>query len=144
MIREVNAVDHIAQIQELAAENWKETGFGFELKPSLKLHQLLQDAGVLIALAAFDGDEIVGYSTATVGPHMFNDEVMVCTTSALFVKKSHRGGSIPGRLVIETERAAKRRGAQLLFWQTRAGTELATTLKKRGYIDADVAVMKEI
>jgi len=144
MIREVNATDYLDQIKSLALENWQETGFEFELEPSRRIHELLELAGASIALAAFDGDEIVGYSTASIGPHLFNDSVIVATTNALFVKKSHRGGTIPGRLVIETERIAKQRGARFLFWQTRAGTGLANTLKKRGYIDSDVTVMKEI
>lgn len=144
MIREVKATDHLDSITALAAENWQETGFDFELKPSRALYKALEDCGALVCLAAFDEDEIVGYVTGTISGHIFNDSIKVCATDALFVKHTHRDGTIPGRLILETERLAKSKGARLMIWQTRAGTGLATTLMKRGYRESDLAVMKEI
>lgn len=144
MIREVNAVDYIDSIASLASENWSETGFDFEMKLDRELYQKLQNSGCLISLAAFDGDDVIGYATATVAPHIFNTSVQVCMSSALFVAKDKRNSTVPGRLILETEKAAKQRGARFMIWQTRAGTGLADTLRKRGYADSDVAVIKEI
>jgi predicted GNAT superfamily acetyltransferase len=144
MIREVNAVDYLDAIAGLAADNWGETGFDFDMKLDRELYRRLQDSGRLISLAAFDGDDVIGYATATVAPHIFNTDVHVCMSSALFVAKNKRSSTVPGRLILETERIAKKRGARFMIWQTRAGTGLADTLRKRGYSDSDVAVIKEI
>ena len=144
MIKSLNPDECREQVAGLVADNWIETGFDWELKPNWQMYGKLYEMGYLISLAAFDGDEIVGYSLATVSPHLFNSDVKVCTTSALFVKPSHRNRLVSGRLIVETEREAKRRGAIRVFWQTRANTPLAGLLRKRGYQDADVAMMKGV
>jgi predicted N-acetyltransferase YhbS len=144
MIKEVNAVDYLDAIASLASENWGETGFDFDLKLDRELYSRLHESGRMISLAAFDGDDVIGYATATVAPHIFNTGVQVCMSSALFVTKSKRNSTVPGRLMLEVEKAAKQRGARFMIWQTRAGTGLADTLRKRGYADSDVAVIKEI
>ena len=144
MIKSLNPDECKHQIAALVADNWSETGFDWELKPNWQMYGKLYEMGYLISLAAFDQDEIVGYSVATVSPHLFNSDVKVCTTNALFVKPSHRKRLVSGKLIVETEREAKRRGAIRILWQTRANTPLAEVLRKRGYQDADVAMMKGI
>jgi GNAT superfamily N-acetyltransferase len=144
MIKSLNPDECKDQIAALVADNWSETGFDWDLKPNWMVYGKLYEMGYLISLAAFDQDEIVGYSVATVSPHLFNGDVKVCTSSALFVKPSHRNRLVSGRLIVETEREAKRRGSVRVIWQTRANTPLAELLRKRGYQDADVAMMKGI
>lgn len=144
-IREVRITDYFEQAIPLMRENWSETGFNFELNPDIGRYQQLQDAGLVFALAAFDGDELVGYSSAAVVPHPFNPSILYCATDALFVAKSHRKGSIPGRLITETERIAKQRGAHLIAWHTRTGTPLAAIFTDRnGYQPGDSVVFKEL
>lgn len=143
-IREVNVTDHIGQVQYLLAENWAETGFDFDLCPDVAMMQRLQDAGVLFFLAAFDEAEIIGYSSAMIAPHTYNPAIVCCSSDALFVTKRWRPTSAGARLIIETERVAKRRGAVRMLWHTRAGTPLSSVLERRGYQPADIIVMKEI
>ena len=145
MIKVVKATDHLDDIVFLAEQNWSESGFDFPLKLSKELYGSFEECNALICLAAFDDDEnVVGYSTGLLMPHIFNPSIRVCQMHALFVQKDKRRSTLPGRLMLETERVSKDRGAQLLIWQTRAGTGLATTLAKRGYTEIDVAMMKEI
>lgn len=144
MIKSVNPSEYQYQVTDLIAENWAETGCDWEIKPNWQMYGKLFESGYLISLAAFDGNEIVGYSLATVSPHLFNPDVKVCQSSALFVRPLHRNRLVSGRLIIETEREAKRRGANRVVWQTRANTLLAGMLRKRGYEDADVAMMKGV
>lgn len=66
-LRLVNPADWIDAIRALLADNWAETGFDFELAPDVARYGALHDAGALFALAALDGDEVVGYCTAVVG-----------------------------------------------------------------------------
>ena len=144
-IKVVKATDHLDDIVFLTEQHWDEVGFDFNLSLSKELYGSFEDCNALICLAAFDDDEkIIGYSTGLLMPHIFNPSIRVCQMHALFVEKNKRSSTVPGRLMLETERVAKERGAQLLIWQTRAGTGLATTLAKRGYTESDVAMMKEI
>jgi GNAT superfamily N-acetyltransferase len=144
MIKSLNPKECQDQVAEMVAAHWDEVGFDWDIKPNWEMYGKLFESGYLISLAAFDGNEIVGYSLATISPHLFNPDVKVCQSSALFVKPLHRNRLVSGRLIVETELEARRRGATRVIWQTRANTPLAGMLRKRGYQDADVAMMKGI
>jgi GNAT superfamily N-acetyltransferase len=143
VIREANPSDYIDQIRELTQDNWRETGFDFPLDINVAMYEALYAAGCLICQVALDRDnEVIGYSTAFVGPHPFNPAVVMCESNALFVHRDFRSGVVPGRLIVETERAAKRKGATRMSWNTRAGTSLAAIFARRGYYVADQVVMR--
>ncbi|SDC69463.1 Acetyltransferase (GNAT) family protein [Massilia sp. PDC64] len=144
VIREIQAAEHIGKVQHLLAENWAETGFDFDLRPDIEMMRRLQDAGLMFVLAAFDGDEMVGYSSALISPHTYNPAIVCCNSDALFVHRAWRKTSAGARLIAETERVAAEKGASRMLWHTRAGTPLAASLERRGYTPADVIVMKEI
>jgi GNAT superfamily N-acetyltransferase len=143
-VKEARITDCAPMLADLIRENWAETGFGFELNIDFPRYQSLQDAGAVIAIAAFDGYKIVGYSTAVISGHLYNPAAVCCASDALFVRKEYRNGSTGLRLIRATEKLASERGARMMLWHTRAGTSLAKILKKRGYIPADVVVMKEL
>lgn len=144
-IAEVNIAEHVDRCLALLDENWAETGFDFPLDPDRRQYIAAQEAGILFALAAFDGEEVVGYSTAFVSPHHFNPAVVMCHSDALFVARSHRDSSAGARLIAETERVARERGAHRMLWHTRAGTALADVLSSRpAYQPADVVVVKDL
>lgn len=123
--------------------NWHETGFDFRLNPSEQMYRSAVDTGLMFVLMAFDGDNIVGYCSMVVHPHMHNPDVIVAGNDALFVKREYRG--ITGaRLIRLAENEAKLRGASWVVWRTRAGTDLYKAFIRRGYKPAEIAVMKEI
>jgi hypothetical protein len=62
-IREVGVVESIQKYRDLMLENWRETGFKFDFDPNLEMAQQMQDKGIMFALGAFDGDEMIGYSS---------------------------------------------------------------------------------
>jgi Acetyltransferase (GNAT) family len=139
----VNPADHMDSIRELMEANWAETGFDFPFNPSTQMYQAAVDAGVMFVMMAFDGDSIVGYCSMVVHPHMHNPDVIVAGNDALFVKREYRG--ITGaRLIRLAEHESKLRGATLVVWRTRAGTDLYKAFIKRCYKPAEIAVMKEI
>ncbi len=143
-VREFSIAEHFGRVQDLVRKNWAETGFDFELAPSRELYVRVQESGVLFALGAFEGDRIAGYSTAFVYPHHFNPAILHCSSDALFVDPAYRQSAMPGRLILATEAMARQRGAHRITWHTRAGTRLAAMFEKRGYLPADVCMMKEL
>jgi GNAT superfamily N-acetyltransferase len=78
-----------------------------------------------------------------VSPMLHNPDITCAANDALFVDPSRRG-YVGGRLMLEAEREAARRGATRIIWRTRAGTGLASALQKRGYLLADIGLTKEI
>lgn len=143
-IVQIQAADYIAQSMDLLRANWTETGFDFDLAPSVQIVQQLQDAGVMFVVAAFHGRQLVGYSSAMVSAHHFNPAIICCSSDALFVDPAFRNRTVLLRLMQETERIGKERGATRMLWHTRAGTSFAAVLEKRGYEPADIVVMKRI
>lgn len=130
-------------ITSLMIENWSETGFDFEFRPSVDMYRSAVESGVMFALVVTLESEIIGYCTMMIHPHMHNPSVIMAGNDALFVKKQYRG-IISARLIRAAEAESKKRGATRVLWHTRAGTPLADMLSRRGYKPADVVVMKEI
>lgn len=133
----------IPAITKLMVDNWEETGFDFEFRPSVDMYRHAVESGAMFVLVVCLENEIVGYCSMFVHPHMHNPKVIMAANDALFVKKEYRG-IISGRLIRSAEAEAKKRGATRVLWHTRAGTALAAMLERRGYTAADVVVMKEI
>lgn len=143
-VRDVDIAGEFEAALPLMRRNWAETGFAFPFAPSREMYEAAQAAGMLIAKGAMADGELVGYSTAVLTRHPFNPDVRVCASDALFMHPGHRAGALPGRLMLATEVEAQQRGARFMLWHTRAGTPLARTLARRGYVEADVVMMKEL
>lgn len=143
-IQSVDPAEYMPQIVPLLVANWAETGFDFEFKPDLEMYHNMWLSGVLVALAAWKDDEIVGYCTVIISAHPFNREVVLAAHDAMFVRPDMRRGLLTGRLMLAAEREAKIRGANRFSWHTRAGTDFAEMLKQHGYTEADVVVWREI
>ena len=138
----LNPAEWIPRVGELLAANWAETGFDFPFSPDVAMYQRLFEVGIVFAVGAFKADELVGYCTVCVIPHMHNPTIVVASNDALFVTPAHRNGSAAGRLILAAEAEAKRRGASRFTWHCRADTPLAAMLTKHGYEPVDNVVMK--
>lgn len=138
----VQPIEYMHKIVELMRDNWDETGFDFEFNPSADAYQKVVDCNAMFVIAAFDGDDVIGYCTMIISPHLHNPDVIVASNDALFVAKPYRNGMTSGRLIKAAEGEAKRRGASKVLWHTRAGTSFAAMLERRGYQPSDIVVMK--
>ncbi len=143
-VREVQIAEHVDKITELLQANWAETGFDFDFCPNFESYIEGQRQGLIIALAAFDGDEIIGYSTAVLHHHLFNPELIFCTNDALFLLPEYRKSINSARLILETERVAKERGAHQMMWHGRTGTPLAEILFNHGYQIDSIAMRRRL
>ena len=139
----VNPADQMDGVRELLALNWEETGFDYEFNPSKEMYQAAVDAGMMFAMAAFDGTRMIGYCTMLIHPHLHNPKIIMASNDALFVHPSYRG--ITGaRLIRNVEQEASRRGAKRVMWHTRSGTSLHLAMQRHGYTPTDIVMMKEI
>lgn len=143
-IQIVDPSEHMAQARELIAANWAETGFDFPFAPNEQAYAHLAQAGLLFAVAAFKQEEIIGYCTVMVSPHMHNPEVIVAANDALFVAPEYRKGTVTARIIRAAENEAARRGAGRFLWHCRAGTNFAQVLTRHGYEPVDNVVMRTI
>lgn len=143
-VRQGSLADNIDHMDALFTANWQETGFDFPLQLDKERYKQFEALGILVIVGAFDGDRVVGYSLASVLPHPFNPNVIFCNSDVLFLLKEYRNTSAGARLMAETKREAKRRGAHKVFWHARGNTEFAEMLRNRNLHLADEVFMEDI
>lgn len=134
----------LVDARDIVEANWAETGFDIPFAPNVEFYEQAEAVGAWFGLAAYDEEKLIGYSSAWVHRHPFNPAFVVAASEALYVKPAYRFSTATGRLIKATEQEAKKIGASRFMWHTRAGTPFADMLRKRGYEDLDVIVMKEI
>lgn len=143
-VRQGSLADNIDHMDALFSANWDETGFDFPLRLDKERYKQFEALGILVIVGAFEGDRVVGYSLASVLPHPFNPDVIFCNSDVLFVHRDYRHTSAGVRLMAETKREAKARGAHRIFWHARGNTEFARMLRKRNLHLADEVFMEVI
>ena len=99
------------------------------LKPDWERYELLQDAGKLFTLFAYEGEQIVGYSNNIIDRHLHYD-LIVCSNDVIFIDPAKRG-TVGRELIARTKMAAKDRGAGLMLWHAKPNTALAHIMKDK-------------
>ena len=138
----VNPATLIPHITDLLASNWSETGFDFPFNPDVSAYERMHELGICFAVAAIDGESVVGYCSVFVTKHPHSKDILIAGNDALFISQNHRNTLLAGRIIKEAEKEAKRRGANRFIWHCRWGTPLANTFKDHGYSPIDETVMK--
>ena len=113
------------------------------LSPDWLRYKALEQMDGLLLLAAFQDGALVGYAVTFLVTHMHACESLYGQNDVLFVDKGHRGKGVGLRLVRETERLAVSRGARMVTWGARKGSELAGLLPKVGYRATELLFTKE-
>jgi GNAT superfamily N-acetyltransferase len=132
---------------QLFEDHWQEIALNkgvMTLSPNWKSYYELEERGQLVALAAWFGDELVGYSVSFVFPHSHYSQVSVMQNDVLFVDKAHRKGGLGLRLIAETENIAAERGCQVVLFHSKKDTTLGKILDRRGYGIQDIIHSKVI
>lgn len=102
-----------------------------KLQPDVVRYRMLEDAGVLLILLAFDGQQLIGYSVNFVQTHLHYAGWVYCANDLFFITKEMRGAGIFGELKRRTREEAKARGAQRLLWHAKKDTALDAILSAR-------------
>lgn len=129
-------------------EHWLEIAKNKELMalaPDLERYSLLEEAGSLITLYAYDRDDnIIGYSVNIISPHLHYKELITAYNDLLYVKKEYRKGSVGIRLISETERVCRNSGAEIILFHAKEQTSLAGILPRKGYKTHEIIFSKEL
>lgn len=146
-IIETTIADKIAHCSTLIDEHWHESARNkhlMVLKPDVAHYEALEAAGCLLGLVAYVGDEIVGYSVNVLSPHLHYADLICAHNDVLFVAKSHRESPLGMKLIRDTERAAKARGAHLMLWHAKENTTLSRILPRMGCNTQEIIYSKEL
>jgi predicted GNAT superfamily acetyltransferase len=132
-IREIQVTEWIDQAWSLFEAHCEEIAQDMLLAPDLDAYCLLEDRGALLSLGAFEGDEIVGYSVNLITHNLHHANVTICQNDILYLREDKRQGATGLKLMRETERMAKERGAHMVIWHAKPETNLSGILPRMGY-----------
>lgn len=146
-IIETTIADKIEHVPGLLEAHWHESARNkhlMVLKPDMARYQALEAAGSLLSLVAYVDDQIVGYSVNIVTPHLHYADLLCAHNDVLFIAKEHRETPLGLKLIRETERAARARGANLMLWHAKPGTALSAILPRLGSKVQEIIYSKEL
>lgn len=113
------------------------------LNPARPVYDALEQLGTLIVLAAYEGDEMVGYSANILAPNLHYSDVFMCQNDVLFTVP-HARSRVGLSLIRATEKAARESGCQIVLWHAKPGTALDKLMALKGSKVQDIIYMKEL
>lgn len=114
------------------------------LAPNVDAYHALENTRSLLALVAYRGEEIVGYSINFIGPHLHYSALRYAHNDALYIKPEYRRGRLGLRLMRETERLAQERGARMMTWHAKPGTTLEKLVQRLNYEIEETIYFREL
>jgi len=108
------------------------------LKPDHEKYLAMDCAGLLLIIGAYRGKRLIGYSVSIVTNNLHYADLMMCQNDVLFLTKSERKGSAGLRLIRETQKQAKARGADIALWHAKPETNLDALMPRMGGSVQDV------
>lgn len=134
-------------LPSLLEEHWDEVAKNKQLmilKLDIEKYKLFEELGILVALFAYAEDKIVGYSFNLIQPHLHYADLICAYNDLLFVSKAYRNSPLGIKLIKETEKIAKTKGARLMLWHAKENTTLAKILPRMGCNIQEIIYSKEI
>lgn len=149
LVESSTITDKIERCKALAVAHWEELAKNKQLMVlnlDVQRYAQLERAGMLFGIWAYEGDDIVGYSINVFGTNLHYADLVYAQNDLLFVSKEHRTGTTGLKLIKETERVAKERGAKMLIWHAKEHSTLESLFRKPrfGYGIQDIMFSKEL
>lgn len=142
-----NLADHIEANMALGQQHYDEIALNKRVmvfKPDLPRFRQLEDAGLLLSLGVFDGDQVVGYSVNIITTHLHYANLVHAHNDMIFLAKPYRNGKVGLQLIKATQAACKERGAVMMTWHAKENTALAALLPRLGCKVQDILFSEEL
>lgn len=146
-ITEIKATDKIEECWDLLQAHREELTTHKNimiLKPDIARYKRLEDNNNLLTLALYNEDKIVGYSVNIIVNNLHYSDLVVCQNDILFITPNYRGGIWGIKLIAETERLARERGATFITFHGKENTAFSNLMPRIGYGVQDIVFSKEI
>lgn len=144
-IKEIVATEKIEECWGLLSQHRDELATHKEmmvLKPDIQKYKNLEERGALFTLALYDEDKIIGYSVNVLASNIHYSDLLVSQNDILYVHPAHRKGRWGIKLISETERMAKERGATFIIWHGKEKTAFSDLMPRLGYGIQDILYSK--
>lgn len=135
----------------LLRKHWEEVDVFHEdapLDPDWKRYAQLEEFGWLGVMTARAGDELVGYMTLVIGPHLHHKTVKWATVDVMYLAPAYRAGWTGVRFIKAVEKGLRKLGIKV-FWfaikehfKNRRGRDVGDVLKFLGFDCVEVTYAK--
>lgn len=136
MIREVSLATARVLCEHLLAEHYEEVAKFKDvavLKPDWARYKEAEREGRLLILIICEGNRGIGYSANFLQMNLHYSDLLFAQNDVLYLSPEHRKGALGYRLILETEKRAKERGAKLMLWHTKPQTTLEALMPRLSY-----------
>ena len=146
-IEEIKLTDHIDEMWELFSLHRDELATHKDimvLKPDWDRYRNLENAGMLLTLAVYDENKIIGYSVTLLYHNMHYFDLADAFNDVLYIHSSYRNRPWGIRLIKRTEDEVRKRGAKMMLFHGKPGTVFSTIMPRMGYNVQDIVLSKEL
>lgn len=113
------------------------------LAPDWRRYHAMEEAGMLVTLFAYEGEEIVGYSCNIVTQNLHYSDLRYAHNDVLYLAPEHRG-LLGLRLIRATEKSVAEEGGQMMIWHAKEHSTLDLLMPRLGYRIQDKLYSKEL
>ena len=132
-------INEMRELAEVMFENhYQEVALDkkvMKLDINWKRYYALEEQDAVCCLAAWLGNEMVGYSVNVIYQHMHYQDVKVIHNDVLFVAREHRGGGLGVKLIEATEIAGRYLECDVLLFHSKPGPDLEQILAIKLNVD---------
>lgn len=131
-IKEVSLIESFPLMRELMQLHWEESEEGaldaeFEIDEAT--YKILEDAGTVVFLLAWQNGIPIGYSSNILNYSIHYRGLKVATNEAIFIRKEYRNSNIGLKLITATKKACKTKEARYIFWHAKPESSLDRLLQ---------------
>lgn len=135
----------IGEIKPLLELHWQEIATdrdAIPLDPNFEQYRAMEAAGNLVILTAREAGALIGYSIFFLIRHPHYQSTVFAMNDILFVTPAKRGGRAGLRLIRESERVMRERGASKISWHIKAMHDFSPLLHRIGYATEEIILAK--
>lgn len=146
-IRNDDAYSAREHVEGLLQEHYDEVAKNKDLMvldPDWDKYFVLEEAGKLITVLAFEGSTCVGYCVSLLDTHLHYKGLLHSLNDVIFLHRDHRASSLGLRLIKQTEDEARARGAQLMLWHAKEGSALSKIMQAKRRPVQDIVYSHEL
>jgi GNAT superfamily N-acetyltransferase len=137
--------DVIGEIKPLLEMHYEEIASfrdKIPLDPNYEKYETLDAQGILLIITARRAAQLVGYSIFFILPHLHYQSTRVASNDIIFLLPDERSGGTGIRLIRESERIVRERGAQFVSWHIKPVNDFSPLLERMGYVRHEIIMAK--
>ena len=140
-IKEVKTTEVMRKMQELYQQHWEEVANYKDQVPldvDFDLLSRLDEAGKLIGVTAEEDGVAIGYALFIMAPHPHYKSLKTAANDVLFLQKNKRDTGTGLKLISESIRICKERGANKVTFHIKPDHDFSPLLKRFGFLHEEM------